>query len=589
MLLNQLFESVKANAAFAFGRFNPPHKGHVAVWETVAKSGAEWFIGTNPGTSGPKDPLPYDVKTAWMTAIDPNVKGHIMPETSVLTLAVSIYKHLGERQGLTIAYITDDQDWAWSGKLLNDYNGKEATHGYYNFAKIIHVPSPRVSSATALRDAARAGDMKAFYAAAGTDPNLEVGGKHYYDTVVDYLAQHPEKVKKPKKVVEPVTQEDAAGVGVIASKKQANDPRYSMSLTKDVRPGQVKKSLNAFKLEAMLPDKAFAGSDKNKLGPKAHLKGKMKRPARQGDLVGEDSVEQEHIVKVKGGYELKSKHGNKNLGKYPTRAGAEKRERQVQYFKHAGEDIEESKQKSASRKTVNNCVKIGEGWEQQISGLISLLETKQLNELMSYASNKGYEATGTYKRYDVFVSRKKFNNIVFISVAENPRDKRVVHKGQGATKDAALADLQAKIDKEIDVATKVSGQATLDFNVDFVREILEMSSDRFYAKIIPGPKLVIAGKEMEQYPEIMSSEGFKGSAIRNVRDTEGTTKLPGIPLSSKTAAATNLIANGRYVLGAETIDKDGNRVFDLEFDSVVTDKGERMRMRAPALTVGTNR
>jgi hypothetical protein len=292
MLLNQLFESVKANAAFAFGRFNPPHQGHVAVWNTVAKSGGEWFIGTNPGTSGPKDPLPYNVKTAWMTAIDPTVKGHIMPETSVLTLATTIYKQLGERQGLTIAYVTDDQDWAWSGKLLNDYNGKEATHGYYNFAKIVHVPSPRVSSATALRDAARAGDMKAFYAAAGTDPDLEVGGKHYYDTVVDYLAQHPEKVKKPKKVAEPVAQEDAAGVGVIANKKQAKDPRYSMSLTKDVRPGQVKKSLDAFRLEAMLPDKAFAGSDKNKLGPKAHLKGKMKRPARQGDLVGEESVQE---------------------------------------------------------------------------------------------------------------------------------------------------------------------------------------------------------------------------------------------------------------------------------------------------------
>jgi hypothetical protein len=45
---------------------------------------------------------------------------------------------------------------------------------------------------------------------------------------------------------------------------------------------------------------------------------------------------EEHIVKVKGGYELKSKDGNKNLGKYPTRAGAEKRERQVQFFKHKG-------------------------------------------------------------------------------------------------------------------------------------------------------------------------------------------------------------------------------------------------------------
>jgi len=36
--------------------------------------------------------------------------------------------------------------------------------------------------------------------------------------------------------------------GVIATKKQAKDPRYSMSLTKDVRPGQIEKSLRALRL-----------------------------------------------------------------------------------------------------------------------------------------------------------------------------------------------------------------------------------------------------------------------------------------------------------------------------------------------------
>ena len=46
--------------------------------------------------------------------------------------------------------------------------------------------------------------------------------------------------------------------------------------------------------EAMLPKSAFAGSDKNKLGPAAHLKGKMKRPARQGDLVG-SAQESKHV------------------------------------------------------------------------------------------------------------------------------------------------------------------------------------------------------------------------------------------------------------------------------------------------------
>lgn len=57
-----------------------------------------------------------------------------------------------------------------------------------------------------------------------------------------------------------------------------------------------------------------------------------------------DSVEIEDIRKVKGGYRLLSKKTRKNLGTYPTRAGAEKRERQVQYFKHANEDqdIEET-------------------------------------------------------------------------------------------------------------------------------------------------------------------------------------------------------------------------------------------------------
>lgn len=50
------------------------------------------------------------------------------------------------------------------------------------------------------------------------------------------------------------------------------------------------------------------------------------------------SVEMDETIrKVSGGYRLVSKKG-KNLGTYPTHAGAEKRERQVQYFKHMGED-----------------------------------------------------------------------------------------------------------------------------------------------------------------------------------------------------------------------------------------------------------
>jgi len=235
MNLRQLFESHhKATASFCFGRFNPPHQGHAEVWSAVKHAGHKWYIGTNPSTIGPNDPLTFDVKTAWMTAIDPEIKGHILGETSVVTLAAKIYADVGE--GATIAYVTDATDWAWAGKLLMDYNGKESNHGYYKFAKIIHVPSPRVSSATALRTAARAGDMAAFYAAAGTDPDLRVNGKHYFDTVVAAVGEHPEKVKRAKK--EKATAEDAAGVGTITKQ----------NTTVDVNKNTPAKNLRAFNL-----------------------------------------------------------------------------------------------------------------------------------------------------------------------------------------------------------------------------------------------------------------------------------------------------------------------------------------------------
>jgi hypothetical protein len=56
--------------------------------------------------------------------------------------------------------------------------------------------------------------------------------------------------------------------------------------------------------EKMMPASNFAGTPKNKLGSAAHLKGKMKRPARAGDLVGggaEESVQ--HGIKVSEGVE----------------------------------------------------------------------------------------------------------------------------------------------------------------------------------------------------------------------------------------------------------------------------------------------
>ena len=248
MRLRSLFEATGTEVAIIFGRFNPPHKGHKAAWEMASKSPV-WYVGTNESTVGPKDPLPFDVKVEAMKAIWPEVESHIVAETSWLTLASKVYE---QYPNATLLCLTDEE---WVTKTIVQYNGKEGAHGFYNFKNITQKPTPRLSSATALRDAVTKGDREAFAQAAGVSADTPVAGKPFFDLVAEYLlpyANAPKKVAK-KKVAQPVE-------GVT-----------------------------------------------------------------------------ETIKKVGSQYELVSKKG-KNLGKYPTKAGAEKRERQVNYFKHMGEE-----------------------------------------------------------------------------------------------------------------------------------------------------------------------------------------------------------------------------------------------------------
>ena len=91
MRLRQLFEASNNEVAIIFGRFNPPHMGHKAAWELASKSPV-WFVGTNKSTAGPKDPLPYDVKVEAMKTVWPEVEGHIVAETSWLTMASKVYE-----------------------------------------------------------------------------------------------------------------------------------------------------------------------------------------------------------------------------------------------------------------------------------------------------------------------------------------------------------------------------------------------------------------------------------------------------------------------------------------------------------------
>ena len=178
---NLLKEDNIPSVGLIFGRFNPPHKGHKAAWEMMAGENADWYVGTNQNTQGKKDPLPYEIKASAMEAVWPEIKGHIVPHQSWLTIASMIY----DKHGAVELRVYTDEDWVI--KALNSYNGVEKPHGFYNFAKITPVKTPRLSSATAVRQAVADGDREAFADAMGVDSDFKVQGKDFFDIVSHYL------------------------------------------------------------------------------------------------------------------------------------------------------------------------------------------------------------------------------------------------------------------------------------------------------------------------------------------------------------------------------------------------------------------
>lgn len=239
MKLRQLFENRGNSVGVCFGRWNPPHKGHKAAWEIAASFGT-FYVGTNKNTEGPNDPLPYEVKLKAMETIWPEIAGHVIPEQSLFTLVSKIFARHGEHTHLKVA--TDEE---WLTKSLIQYNGKEGAHGYYKFASIEQVPTPRLSSATALRAAVRAGDRDAFSDAAGVDADtpIRIGKKTvaFFDLVAHYLAKHPEKVKKVKKVAE-----HKKGVRAMKYTKKPVNPSAQHAKAKEklapIKPGVEKQT-----------------------------------------------------------------------------------------------------------------------------------------------------------------------------------------------------------------------------------------------------------------------------------------------------------------------------------------------------------
>jgi len=361
MRLLELFEAADKHVTFCFGRMNPPTIGHEQVFNTMASVGGDFKIFVSQSQDKKENPLDYGTKTKFIKLIHPDYAENLVIDPGLNTIG-KVASYLYEKGYRNATFVAGSDRLASFQKLLTEYNGVEGkAHGYYKFNVLDFKSSgerdPDSSgvsgvSASKAREKAATGDLKGFSEATGAgqyanELYLAVRkGMGIKDNVTEARMSAQVKLQRawereqaksaasrkrgqellnPPKKEEPKKEVNEAG---FLNFLKTEPPKKKWDPAKDSRVPTNYKNKDDDWIKLLI-DKHRRGIELTDREWNSIEQWKLKRAMMKDDV-------EEHIVKVKGGYELKSKHGNKNLGKYPTKAGAEKRERQVQYFKHKG-------------------------------------------------------------------------------------------------------------------------------------------------------------------------------------------------------------------------------------------------------------
>ena len=119
-------EKTKGTLTIAFGRFNPPHLGHLQLMDTAASSaeqeGSDYMIVPSRSQDKKKNPLDPDTKVALMRAMFPQHSERIMNDANTRTI-FDVLKR-AHNDGYTNVRIVGGADRVKEfNKLANNYNG----------------------------------------------------------------------------------------------------------------------------------------------------------------------------------------------------------------------------------------------------------------------------------------------------------------------------------------------------------------------------------------------------------------------------------------------------------------------------------
>lgn len=248
------------------GRFQPFHKGHYAVYEYLTgKFGRNnVYIATSNKTDNLKSPFTFAEKAYFMqlTGVPADRIVQASQPYQITNVLQSGNLTVADPANTVVIFAVSEKDMAEDPRF-NFAPKKDGTAPYFQPLKDIkqtesmdkhgYVLTVPTFDFTVAGEPMRSGtELRRLYADSDEKARQAIVADLFgrYTREAEQLmnaklapANHPTGLQPaPEPVVE------CGGTGVIASKKQAKDPRYSNSLTRDVRPGQINKSLRAFKL-----------------------------------------------------------------------------------------------------------------------------------------------------------------------------------------------------------------------------------------------------------------------------------------------------------------------------------------------------
>ena len=160
---------------FSFGRFNPPTIGHeklIKKVESIASiNDADFYIYPSWSQSPDKDPLPHKVKFGHMKKAFPKYAKNIISNPKCKS-AIHVLTKLYDAGYDKVMMVVGSDRVKDFDKLLNKYNGKKATHGFYEFPHDVEIVSAgerdpdaqgvEGMSASKMRKSAVDGDLDSF-------------------------------------------------------------------------------------------------------------------------------------------------------------------------------------------------------------------------------------------------------------------------------------------------------------------------------------------------------------------------------------------------------------------------------------------